>query len=383
MALVLSDSGELTTRRVATAAPSEGELLLEPVMAGLCGTDLQIMRGVRPDKATILGHEGVARVLKSGEGVESSIDGQIVVFNPVDATNRNDVLGHNTQGIFQQRFLVTRAALEHGLVVPFDSRLPLVYGPLIEPLGTVIYGHRLVHQVHFPKSVAIIGAGPIGLLHALYARTQNCQSIFLVHNSKERLEWAVKRGLVKPEEALVDSPELADTMLDRTGGRGIEAIFLCTTRPNALDALSRSLRFLCDAGCIDLVVGFPDGKTIPELPYVELNALRRANHCGMPEEGVVRRCRTISGKEVWLTGHRGTSTQHLQEAMNLLHEHGQLFASIVSHIISLEAAPLIIEQLRPDRPRQFQGKEVVKIIIDFTLEGRQIRSPDFSEWQAR
>jgi threonine dehydrogenase-like Zn-dependent dehydrogenase len=343
-------------------------------MAGICGTDLQILSAVRPDKASILGHEGVARLLEVGGGVENFARGQLVVFNPVHPTEQNTILGHSAQGIFQRRFLISSEALQHGLVVPFDSRLPLICGPLTEPLGTVIYGHKLVHQVRTPRNIAVIGAGPIGLLHVLYAKTQNCNQIFLVHNSRERLAWVTQRGFVNQKEAVLDSADLATTILERTRGRGVEAIFLCTTRPPASDALRRSLRFLCDGGCIDLVVGFPDVARIPELPDMNLNAVRRANHCGIPGQGVITRCRTTSGKEVWLTGHRGTSTEHLRSAMDLLYEHPQLFIRIISHIISLEAAPLIVEQLRRHEGRQFQGEEIVKMIIDLALEGIQIRT---------
>jgi threonine dehydrogenase-like Zn-dependent dehydrogenase len=373
-ALTISNHRKVTIQRVPTRSPMEGEVLVDTLSAGICGTDLQIMRGGRSDKATILGHEGIAKVLEVGRGVTSFSPGDIVVFNPVEPTNQNNVLGHNTEGIFQQRFLVTRDAVGYGLISPFDSRMPITSGALVEPIGTVIYGQELVSRIHSPESIAVIGAGPIGLLHVLYARIQNCQKIFLVHTSKERLEWAVRRGVVSPEEAILNSPDLKNILLERTNGQEIDAIFLCTTRIAALDALRRSLDFLRDGGCIDLVVGFPDGETIDELPDLDLNAVRRANHCGLAENGVFAQYRAVTGKQVWLTGHRGTSLQHLKLAMKLLFEHHHLFTRIISHAVSLEAAPSIVEWLMASKNRQVQGEEAVKIIIDFRLKGHDIQS---------
>lgn len=377
VALVVAGKGQVKTARVATRLPGEGEMLAEPLMAGVCGTDLQILSGVRPDEATILGHEGVARLIEVAKGVDQFSIGDLVVFNPVDSTDQNHILGHSTPGIFQRQFLITRRAAKGGLVAKFDSRVPLICGPLVEPLGTVIYGHGLVRQVRTLKSIAVVGAGPIGLLNLIYARVQNYQTIFLVHNSRSRLEWAMRRGIVKTEEALLDGPTIAESILERTGGAGVDAVFLCTTRPAAAKALRRSFNYLREGGCVDLVVGFNDGSEMPELPGVELNTIRRANYCGIPEAGEVKCHLTNKGKTVWLTGHRGTSTGHLMSAMKMLRQNHQPFVSVISHVVSLDSAPFILRELMRNQGRLFEGEEVVKIVIDFSIQGDWIGTPEF------
>lgn len=378
VALVLSEHGKIAQQEVPTRSPVGKEILVEILYAGICGTDLQIVGGVRPDRATILGHEGIGRILRVGEMVTKFCNGDLVIFNPVNPRNQDKILGHSTEGIFQQHFLVTGDAEDDGLLVPFDLSLPLICGPLVEPLGTVIYGQTLGDIVRPAKRIAVIGAGPIGLLHVMYAKLRNYSKVFLVHNSEERLKWAVEHRIVKPEDALLSGSDLESTILRRTGGQGVDSIFLCTTRPGAFNALRRSLGFLRDGGCVDLMVGFPDGDTIVELPQIDLNAVRRANHCGIPEQGVITQCRTVSGKEVWLTGHRGTSQHHLLLAMDLLRDNYHRFLSIISHIASLQATPLLLEQLSLRRNRCFQGEEVVKVIVDFNIEGSQIQTAQFS-----
>lgn len=75
------------------------------------------------------------------------------------------------------------------MLVPFTMRLPQICGPLIEPLPTVIYGQSLVEQICQPQSAVSVGAGPIGLLWALYARARGYARIFLVAILQARLDW--------------------------------------------------------------------------------------------------------------------------------------------------------------------------------------------------
>jgi threonine dehydrogenase-like Zn-dependent dehydrogenase len=49
-----------------TPTPKQHELLVAPLYAGLCGTDIQILRGLRSEPNPIIGHKCVARVVFSG-----------------------------------------------------------------------------------------------------------------------------------------------------------------------------------------------------------------------------------------------------------------------------------------------------------------------------
>ncbi len=365
-ALVL-DSGKFLLKTVTTEKIGVGEIMVAPLKVGICGTDLQIARRLRPDLATILGHEGIAEVVGVGSGVTRFSVGQKVSFNPVNPRNQNDILGHSVQGILQQRLLISRSSVDWGLVVPFDTQIPLNCGPLIEPLGTVIYGQALINQVDSPHHIVILGAGSIGLLHALYARVNSCSNIFLVNSSKARLDWAVKRNIISPDKAFLDSPNLVHSISERTDGQGADAVYICTTRSSALHALRQALKCVRDGGCINLVGGFSDDDRISDLPGVEINSIRRANFCGLPQPGVITLYQTAERKGVWLTGHRGTSAEHLKIAMQLLCEMPEYFSSIISHFVSFQSTPSLLNCLITQNLKQFEGEEYVKAIIDFTV----------------
>ena len=141
-----------------------------------------------------------------------------MTFLPNNPNDLDDTLGVSTEGLFQKYLLIPQPSVERGMAVPFKAGIPLVCGPLIEPFATVIYGQRLMQQLGGPESMVIVGAGPIGLLNALLARAEGCAQIFLVGTSQARLDWAAQRGIVDDSRALLNTPHLADTLLERTGG---------------------------------------------------------------------------------------------------------------------------------------------------------------------
>ena len=317
-ALVVQAPGQIGIERVLTQQPASGEILVATLYVGVCGSDLDLLRGTRPLGTRIMGHEGIAEVVAVGPDVSQFSVGQRVTFLPNNPNDPADILGVSTEGLFQQRLLITSAALARGMVVPLAPGIPPVCGPLIEPFATVLYGQRLLEQIGSPKSMAVVGAGPIGLLNVLYARKQGCAQTFLVDTSQARLDWAVQRGVVADDQALLNSPHLVETLLERTAGQGVDATYLCTPRSATRAILRQALEFVREGGGISLTAGSDSSEELAELPRVNLDAIRRANVCGLGHE--VRACVTREGKQLWLTGHSGASTEYLQEAMRLLVE---------------------------------------------------------------
>jgi threonine dehydrogenase-like Zn-dependent dehydrogenase len=371
-ALVVLAPGQMALERVPTKHPQMGELLVAPLYVGICGSDLDLLRGTRPLGTRILGHEGVAEVAAVGSGVSRFSVGQQVTFLPNNPTDPADVLGGSTEGLNQQFLVVSPPALQRGMVVPLEPGIPLIFGPLLEPLATVLYGQRLLEHVGAPKSVVIVGAGPIGLLNALHAQEQGCAQTFLVDTSQARLDWAVNRGVVAGDKALLNSAELVDVLLERTGGQGVDAAYLCTARSATRSVLKQALRLVRDDGGISLTAGSDSSEEVPELPGVDVEGIRRANGCGLGH--AVKAGVTRDGKRLWLTGHSGASARYLQEAMQLLRNTPSAYAKVVSHLVAYQAAPRMFAHLLAAYPQPVGGAPGVKVIIDFTKEGESIEA---------
>lgn len=352
-----------------------GEMVTRPLFVGICGTDLQIIRRQRPDPATILGHEGIAQIIESKDGKPGMQLGEYIVFNPVDPTDQNQILGHNTPGLLQERYLVTEHAIENDLVVSFPKDVDPILGALVEPLGTVVYGHNIVSQAIKQSSIAIVGAGAIGIMHALYAKAQGYKQVLLVNASRDHLDWCVQRGIIEPDNTFLDSDNLADEILAVTHSEGVDAVYMCTSRPNALTALSKALQYVKADGCIDLVGGIKDGDKIDTLPAIkDLNAIRRANFCGIPSGGYVEATTTDSGKRVHITGHRGTSLEHFKSVIKNLRNHGDLFSKVISHVISLEACAPLFNEIAKGQVKEFNNAPYIKAVVDLSLKGYEVRN---------
>lgn len=362
--LVFTPSDEITISKFPVKNPQANEVLTRLLFVGLCGTDIQILRRMRKDPATILGHEGIGEILKVGNNIQKFKIGQRVVFNPVNSNNQRDILGHTIPGVFQEQYSIHQQQLDYGLIVPISNKLPAICGTLVEPLGTVIYGQSLVKKIQNPKSIAIVGAGPIGLLHTILAKLESQARVFLIHNNKRRILWALKKCIVSEKEALLDNSTIVDTMLSATNGKGVDAAYLCTNKPGALEGLNKALQYVKDEGVINMVGGIQDGDQVEEIPGIELNQIRRANICGNPAQGKIFEFKTKSGKKIFLTGHRGTSAHHLLLASQLLIDYPKLFLQIITHVVSLKSATKLFEQLIASRSHQLFGSEFVKAVID-------------------
>lgn len=363
-ALVRSGNA-LQVQEVPTHLPQPGGLLIALQHVGVCGTDLQILNGTRPDTAAVLGHEGVGVVAWAGRGAQMR-PGDLVVFNPVAELSAGRLLGHNVAGLFQQFMTVDAQAVNSGLVLPAQACNPPSCGALAEPLGAAIYAYDLVSRV-VPRlrTVAVFGAGPVGLLatgllNALGAR------VFLVHPSRARLDTAIEAKTIDASAALTVSEELPKQLLALNNGGRVDAALICTTRQGAPLALRHALEIVASDGCIDLITNYPEGTPAPHgLHAQSIRAVRAANVCGVPSEGNYLYA-DVSNRRIALTGHRGTSAAHLNRAMHELRSRAATYGKLITHVLSLHTAAAAIEILANSGERWLDGRDCVKAVIDLT-----------------
>jgi threonine dehydrogenase-like Zn-dependent dehydrogenase len=332
---------------------------------GVCGTDLQILNGTRPDTAAVLGHEGVGVVARAGEGAQMR-PGDRVVFNPVAELSAGRLLGHNVSGLFQQYITVDARAVHSGLVLPAPECSPAICGALAEPLGAVIYAHDLVSRVvpHL-RTAAVFGAGPIGLL-ATHLLSALGTRVFLVHPSQARLHTAVKMQMISASAALTVSEDLPDRLLALNDGARVDAALICTTRQGAPLALRHALEVVTGGGCIDMITNYPESTPAPHgLDTEGIRAVRAGNVCGIPHEGNYMHA-AVSKRRIAITGHRGTSVDHLNRALCELRSRASAYRKLITHVFSLKTAAAAIQRLAHSGERSLDARDCVKAIIDLT-----------------
>ena len=202
--------------------PGPGDLLVDGIALGVCGTDREIADGDygwAPPGADrlILGHESLGRVLQAPED-SGFAPGDLVVGvvrrpdpEPCPACRRGEFdfcrNGRYTErGIKEIHGYGSRQwTVEADYAVKLDPSLESV-GMLMEPTTIVAKAwdqiERIGSRAYFaPERVLVTGAGPIGLLAALLAAQRGLELHVLDHNTE-----APSRGSSPTSAATTTTP---------------------------------------------------------------------------------------------------------------------------------------------------------------------------------
>jgi glucose 1-dehydrogenase len=172
-------------RELPEPSRDDGDILVETLAVGVCGTDREIAAGrlVRPPEGRdwlIIGHESLGRVLEAPSG-SGLVPGDLVTgvvrrpdpvpcqFCAMDQPDMCENGRYTERGIIgRDGFAAERFRIEHRDAVRVDPALGLA-GVLVEPASVVIKAwEQLDRAVRRPRGRALVlGAGPIGLLAAM------------------------------------------------------------------------------------------------------------------------------------------------------------------------------------------------------------------------
>ncbi|AEV84572.1 cyclitol dehydrogenase [Actinoplanes sp. SE50] len=343
---------------VPTPVPGPGELLVGTEWAGLCGTDIQMLRGLRDDPEPIIGHEGIARVIAAGDGVPGTLrPGTLVAVNPTHRDDPSFLLGHNVPGLLQERTLLPATAVSGGLVLPLPDGTDVTLGPLLEPLAVVSYALSQLGAVR-PATLVIVGDGTVGHLAARAAVTWLAERprVVLVHHTAAGRDFSAAGP--HPADVLLTTGELAGRPLP-----GPVAALLATPRDATVEALEAVLAAAGADVLIDVLGGLPPGARSAMLPGVDLTAVRAANCGGFPEPALV----TTTSGGTRLFGHRGVGNAHLRAAAGELARDPDRYRDLVTHRSDLAGAARIMTALRSGRDRIIDGRRLVKLAIQVNV----------------
>lgn len=192
-ALVYNGNHSVCYHQVRFPVPREGEVALEVLQAGLCGTDMCAVRDGRPvvEPLMTLGHEFVGRRHDTGE---------LVVGNPLLSCGecRNCLRGKSHLCAKRVVIGVHRpGAFTRTVLVPEDRLVPvqgvsLEQAALVDPVATALHAFRLAPRPEGP--VAILGAGAIGLSMLFVLKSQGVTDITVTDLAQERLDHAARGG---------------------------------------------------------------------------------------------------------------------------------------------------------------------------------------------
>ncbi|HOX07151.1 MAG TPA: alcohol dehydrogenase catalytic domain-containing protein [Planctomycetota bacterium] len=250
---------------VPTPKAEAGELVLKILRCAVCGTDKRIFthgqKNVVPPTTT--GHEMVGEVHEIGTGVKGFKKGQRVIAAAVigcgkclycrrGKSNLCDdftALGYQYPGGFAEYMKVPARAVEAGNVMPIPDGISPDRAALIEPLTCVLNGQEFLNAQKGDRAV-VIGAGPIGLMHAGVLKAHGCSPIVVADVSDERLAYVREFGLGIPVNT--SGGDAVDKILKAAGGEPFDiAITACSVKaaqPDALKLVRKGARVSFFAG---------------------------------------------------------------------------------------------------------------------------------------
>ncbi|HEX7969104.1 MAG TPA: zinc-dependent alcohol dehydrogenase family protein [Stellaceae bacterium] len=214
-------------------APTDA--VVKIVKTTICGTDLHILKGDVPscEPGRILGHEGVGTVEKTGPGVTAFRQGDRVLISCISACGRCEycrrgmyshcttggwILGNRIDGTQAQYVRTPHADMSLYRLPDGVDEEALVMLSDILPTGFecgVLNG-----KVEPGSTVAIVGAGPIGLAALLTAQFYAPAAIIMIDPDENRLEVSKRFGATATVHAAGD--KAAETVMKMTGGRGVD-----------------------------------------------------------------------------------------------------------------------------------------------------------------
>jgi threonine dehydrogenase-like Zn-dependent dehydrogenase len=349
----------LVVRRVPRPACGREQFVVQVAFAGICATDLQILRGERGCEPRVPGHECVGRVAEAGPGLAGLISvGDVVGLNPNRPDDEHGKLGHDEAGVFRDTFTGDLGVLARGQVIPLPEA-GLSEWVLLEMLAGVIRAQRSLGDLT-GRSLLVMGAGIAGLLHALAARAGGAATVLVANRGRERLDDAVRRGIVPAGDALPWSPELPAEVRARTGGRGADAAVIAVTGGAGPDAAFLIWPALAAGAAVHLFGGFPAGGTLrlPGGESVDVAAVRSGR-------GPVSA--RADSQPVVLCGSRGGRLEDFIAARDLCTAGGLDLACLISHVISLDALPAVAGEL--GAYGTVGGMLARRVVIDMRLTG--------------
>jgi L-iditol 2-dehydrogenase len=296
--------------------PGTGELTVSMAACGLCGTDLEKMRGEYTASTPVVGHEAVG-VVKEANGVEGVSAGDRVfphhhvpdyecyICRAGNETMCDRYRSSNlVPGGFSETITVPHWNVSKGGVLKLPEGMDFGVASLIEPLACCVRAVRKCH-VEIGETALVAGAGPVGMMHSLLMKPVGTR-VIISDVIEERLRFAEKLGVDTVLDARGDVPAGVKAA---TAGRGADVAMVASGSKAAIIQALRSVR---KGGRVCLF--------------------------GVPTKGSVLNfdISDLYNSEQEMTTSYGATEVDTRAALNVLSSRGSEFGTLVTHRFPLD-----------------------------------------------
>ena len=264
-AAVLHGAGDLRYEQVAVPKPGPDEVLVRIRMNGLCGSDIHFYeRGqLGPFRVTspyIPGHEACGVVVQAASSVSGPVVGQRVAIEPGIPCRRCEACKSGRYNlcpdvVFMSAPPVNGTFAEYVAVAadfahPVPDAVDDEQAAFVEPVSVGIQACNRA-GLRAGDTIAVLGAGPIGLVTLLVARAYGASDAYAVDLLDNRLDLARSLGASAINASKTDTVE---AIQDLTQGRGVDVVF----DTSGSSAACKLTPYLAKRGGVVTLVGWPE-----------------------------------------------------------------------------------------------------------------------------
>jgi len=324
-AAVYEGKEQIVLRDVPDPVLKDGEVLLKIEACCVCGSDRRTFRhghaSIPPPR--VLGHEFCGTVVetRAPEHIDISAGDRVVMYivmpcgtcrpcleGKVNICLTRKTMAYHYDGAYAEYTKIPAGAVAAGSLLKVTSDVPSTEMALCEPLGCSINAHGRL-KIGLKDVVAVFGAGPIGIMHALLARVQGARKVYLLAPAGRRLENAEQFGF-DAYIPVTDEGTHKDEVMKLTDNYGCDVIITaCNSGQAQVDAVDIAAR----CGRVEFFGGLPKSN-----PTASLNT------------------NFIHYKEITVTGSFSEKLSDFQAAHALLESRRFPTEKLVTHILPLE-----------------------------------------------
>jgi L-iditol 2-dehydrogenase len=316
--------GDLRVEQAPEPEPRPGEVKIAVRNCSTCGTDLKIFRHghYRIAPPRVMGHEIAGEVVAVGDGVQGWAVGdrvQVIAAIPcgrcaeclrgrMTVCPNQESMGYQYDGGFAEYMIVPPSVLAVDGLNRIPEQLSFAEASVAEPLACVLNGQELA-GVGQGDEVVVVGAGPIGCLHARLARARGAARVILAEVNRGRLQAAA--ALVAPDETVcAEDGDVAEQILKLTDGRGADVTIVAAASGRAQED---ALRYAARRGRISFFGGLPQDN-----PTIACDS------------------NLVHYRELTIVGANGSSPAHNARALELIASGAVPVADLITHRLPLD-----------------------------------------------
>lgn len=207
-AVFVEDAETVKVKEIDRPTIKENEVLIKVVVAGICGSDIHTYKGLHPFRKppVVIGHEVAGEVVEIGKNVTNVQVGDRVTVEPQIGTGESE-------GVMTGNINYSDVRLAPGMgdwlgtmadyfvspesqVIRLPESVSYERGVLVEPLAVGVHA-AFKGDIKAGERVAILGAGPIGLLTLAAVRDKGVEETFITDILDYSLQVASELGASK------------------------------------------------------------------------------------------------------------------------------------------------------------------------------------------